>query len=111
MFRHVVLWRFDDDSDDARNRELAIHVKAGLEEMAYEVHGLRTIDVHIDPARNGSSNADVFLDAVFEDRDVYRDFLESPRYIAIKKILDSCMEERMCMDFEEEPEDDALLDK
>ena len=108
MFRHVVLWRFEDEDDSARNREHAIQIKAGLEELVYEVHGVRKIDVHIDPVRSGDAGADMFMDSLFENRAAYLAFLESPRYVAMRKLLDSCVGERLDMDFEEDPEEGEL---
>ncbi len=102
MFRHVALWKFDDDSDPGRDRECAITVKAGLEELAYEVHGIVSVDVHIDPARTPTGNADLFLEAEFEDRDAFRDYLDHPRRKAVLALLAERAEERLCMEFEEE---------
>lgn len=102
MFRHVALWKFAEDSEPGRIRELAITAKAGLEELPYEVHGLLTLDVHIDPAHTPTSDADVFMEAVFEDRDAYKDYLDNPRRKAILDVIMEVAEERLCMDFEEE---------
>lgn len=105
MFRHVALWKFDDESTPGRNRENAIKIKAGLEELAYELHGIQQIDVSIDPARVPTCNADILLECVFENRDAYRAYLEHPRHLAVRRLIDSCTEEFLCMDFEaEEPE-------
>lgn len=107
MFRHVALWKFDDDSEPGRNRECAITVKAGLEELVYEVHGLLSVDVHIDPARTPTGNADILLDAAFENREAFRAFLDHPRRRAMLDIVAEWAEERLCMDFEEQ--DNELL--
>lgn len=100
MFRHVAMWRFDEDDAPGLRRENAIKIKAGLEELAYEVHGITEIDVWIDPLRATGSNADIFLECVFEDREAYEDFLEHPRLKAAMKLIEACTEERLSMDFE-----------
>lgn len=108
MFRHVVLWKFPEDSAPSRNRENAIKIKAGLEELVYEVHGILKIEVYIDPVRGTTSVADIFMDSVFEDRDAFDDYLSHPRHLAVKELVDSCVEERLSMDFMEEPESEPL---
>ena len=105
MFRHVVMWKFDDEHTPGQLRENAIKIKAGLEELAYEVHGLVSIDVHIDPVRGGNSDADVMLDSCFENRDAFHAYLEHPRHKAVEKLIDACAEESLCMDFEDEEDD------
>lgn len=105
MFRHVAMWKFEDEDTPGVNRENAIHIKAGFEELAYEVHGILKIDVCIDPVRPTDHSADIFLECLFEDRDAFQDFLEHPRRLALLKLVNSCTEARLCMDFEaEEPE-------
>ena len=105
MFRHVALWKFADD-EPGPNREHAIKVKTALEETAYEIHGLVRVDVHIDAVKTSASNADIFMECVFEDRDAFRSFLDSSRYKAVKELLDDVVGERLAMDFEDAPEDD-----
>lgn len=100
MFRHVIMWKFADEDDPGQNRANAI--KAGLEELVYEVHGLDSIDVHIDPVRTTVSDADILLDSRFESREAFENYLVHPRHQAVKTLIDSCTEERLCMDFEEE---------
>ena len=102
MLRHVTMWKFADDDDPGENRANAITIKAGLEELAYEVHGLVSIDVYIDPARTTVSNADILLDSRFESREAFESYLVHPRHLAVKKLIDACTEEKLCMDFEEE---------
>lgn len=100
MFRHVAMWRFDEDAAPGLNRENAIKIKAGLEELAYEVHGITEIDVWIDPARGAGSTADILLECVFEDREAYDEYLEHPRLKAVLKLIESSTEECLSMEFE-----------
>ena len=107
MLKHVAMWKFADDSTPGLNRENAIKIKAGLEELAYEVHGLLEIDVQIDPVRAADGNADILLECLFEDREAYHGYLENPRLRAIDKLLEACTEECLRMDFE--PEETELM--
>ncbi len=103
MYRHVVLWKFDEGHTPGQLRENAIKIKAGLEELAYEVHGVASIDVRIDPVRDGGGDgADIMLESCFETRDAFRDYLRHPRHRAVEKLLDGCTRECLHLDFEEE---------
>jgi Stress responsive A/B Barrel Domain. len=108
MFRHVAMWEFEDDDDPVLNRENAIKIKAGLEELVYEVHGLIELDVHIDPAKTFTANADILMESVFDNREAYRAYLEHPRRKAIAELIDSCTGTFLCMDFEEEHDSEIL---
>ncbi len=114
MFRHVAMWRFSDEFTPGQLRENAIKIKAGLEELAYEVHGLVSVDVHIDPARVGADGggedcADIMADACFERRDAYEKYLEHPRRRAMEKLIEACTEKCLSMDFEDSEEEDDLI--
>ena len=105
MFRHVAMWQFEEDSPEGLNREHAIKIKAGLEELVYEVHGIQQIEVYIDPIRVPTCNADILLECVFENRAAYHAYLEHPRHLAVRELIDSCTANFMCMDFDAaEPE-------
>ncbi len=111
MFRHVAMWKFNDEFTPGQLRENAIKIKAGLEELAYEVHGVVSIDVHIDPLRGGDDEeeADIIVDSCFEHRDAYEDYLEHPRHKAMEKLVEACAGESLRMNFEDAEEDDDLI--
>ena len=100
MFKHVAMWEFEDDDDPLLNRENAIKIKAGLEELVYEVHGLKAIDVHIDRAKTPTANADILMESVFDNRDAYHAFIEHPRRKDVARLIESCTGKFLCMDFE-----------
>ncbi len=114
MFRHAAMWRFNDEFTPGQLREDAIKIKAGLEELAYEVHGVISIDVHIDPVRAGGAEeegdrADIMVDCCFEHRAAFRAYLEHPRHKAMEKLIESCTVGCLAMDFEDEEEEDDLI--
>ncbi len=111
MFRHVAMWKFHDEFTPGQLRENAIKIKAGLEELAYEVHGVVSIDVYIDPVRGGEDEdgADIMVDSCFERRAAYEDCLKHPRHRAMEKLLEACAGETLSMSFEDEEEDDDLI--
>ncbi len=102
MFRHVAMWTFEDDDDPSQNRQDAIKIKAGLEELVYEIHGLQRLDVHIDPAGTPTGTADMMMECEFENSEAYRAFLENPRRKAMFALVEATAGEYLCMDFEEE---------
>lgn len=116
MFRHVALWKFTDDCTPGERREEAIKIKAGLEELAYEVHGVLSIDVHIDPVREDNDEdedrpweADILADCRFENRDAFRAYLEHQRRKAVETLIEACAEQCLAMDFEGGENEDNLI--
>ncbi|MCC8180973.1 MAG: Dabb family protein [Planctomycetes bacterium] len=103
MLKHIVLWRYADDLDEAENRENAIKIKAGVEELRYEVDGVVALDVHIQPLAMPGGSADMCLEGIFASRDAFRAFLAHPRYIRMREFIGDCTQDRMCMDFELPP--------
>lgn len=106
MFRHVAMWRFSDEFTPGQLRESAIKIKAGLEELSYEVHGVLSIDVHIDPVND---DADIMVDSSFDSREAFRAYLGHPRHKAMEKLIEACTEDCLSMDFEDEEEEDDLI--
>ena len=104
MFRHIVMWKFADDSDPGLNRENAIKIKTALEEFEFLVHGAVKIEVHIDPLRLPSSDADILLDSVFESHEAYEAYRDHPNFRLVLELVESCTEERLGMDFKMEDE-------
>jgi hypothetical protein len=94
------MWKFEDDCDPGLNRQSAIKIKAGLEELAYIVHGVARIDVCIDPLPV-TSDADIALDAAFETREALEAFLDHEATRALDDMIKSCTDERMCTDCRE----------
>jgi hypothetical protein len=115
MFRHLAMWKFNDETSAGKLREDAIKIKAGLEELAYEVHGVLSIDVCIDPVRDAEDDegdgcgADITADCLFDHREAYRAYLEHPRHKAVEKLIDACTEKCLFMDFEEEDGEEDLI--
>ena len=93
------MWKFDEDSDAVLNRENAIKIKAGFEELAYLLHGVTAIEVHIDPLKTSVGNADILLYAVFESRSAFEEFLRDPRRKSLKEFAEECTSDMLCMDF------------
>lgn len=102
MFRHVALWKFADGDSPGLNRQNAIKIKALLEELVYEVHGLVRLDVYIDAVHSDLAKADIYMESVFESREAFRNYLEHPRRQAAAELIEDCTDEFLCMDFEEE---------
>lgn len=100
MLKHIVLWKFADDDDEAKRRQNAITIKAGLEELRYEAEGIVSLEVHIAPLALPTCDADICLEAVFVSRDAFRAYLAHPRHVMVRDFITNCTEDRMCMDFE-----------
>ncbi len=103
MFKHVAMWKFADVDDPGANRVNAINIKAALEELVYEVHGLLEVEVCIEPIDahpDRSDSADIYMECLFENREAYDDFLKHPHLLAADKLIRFCTGERLAMTFE-----------
>lgn len=78
IFRHVVMFRWDDRSTIVQ-RERAI---AGLKAFAEEVRDLGTLSIGVD-AGVADGNFDALVIADFDDRDAYLAYADDPRHKAM----------------------------
>ncbi len=99
MIRHVVMWNYDDECSPVENRENAIKIKSGLEDLRYAVEGVVSLNVYIDPL--DSSNADIMLDSLFVDAEALAAYQEHPKHQRLAAFLRDCTTNRMCLDYEE----------
>ena len=99
MVRHVILWKMKADLTNEESNRVKSDIKRELEALKGVIPGLLEIFVGTDPLE--TSNADLFLDSLFEDRDALAVYADHPAHVKIKDdLVVPNVQERMCMDFE-----------
>lgn len=101
MIRHIILWQLKDEMSEAQKQERRRKVKAGLEELAGQIPGMRQI--HVVTERLPGSNVDMMLDCSFETIEALEGYRVHPAHVAVaEKEIRPFYQMRLCMDFDEE---------
>jgi hypothetical protein len=95
MVKHIILWKL---KEEYNNEEIKLGIKEGLESLKGVIPGLLEIKVQTEAL--GSSNADVLLYSVFENKEALCAYAVHPEHV---KVADEKVrpftEIRLCMDF------------
>ena len=99
MVKHMILWELDDTLNTQEKERIKTEIKEGLEGLMGKIPGLLEIHVHKDGL--ASSNADLMLDASFEDEAALKIYAKHPEHV---KVADDKVrpytKTRMCLDYE-----------
>lgn len=99
MVRHVILWQLKEELSQQEKEQVKAGIKEGLEALQGKIPGLLEIHVHKDGL--ASSNADLMLDASFEDEAALNVYAKHPEHV---KVADDKVrpytKTRMCLDYE-----------
>ncbi|MBQ5321426.1 MAG: Dabb family protein [Oscillospiraceae bacterium] len=97
MVKHIILWKL---KEEYNNEEIKLGIKEGLENLKGVIPGLLEIKVQTEVL--GSSNADVMLYSVFENKEALGAYAVHPEHV---KVADTKVrpftETRSCIDFAE----------
>lgn len=96
MVRHVVLWTLKDELSEAEKAEAAYNIKEQLYDLQDIIPGIVEFFVHTD--KLDSSDADIFLDSTFEDRESLEDYQTHPEHLKVKKYISKVVSSRKCID-------------
>lgn len=100
MVKHIILWKLRDIYSDEEKKNIKAGIKAGLEGLAGQIQGLTDIKVRTEGL--AGSNADLMLDATFENAEALQGYSTHPKHI---EVADGKVRPytavRMCMDYEE----------
>ena len=99
MVRHVILWKMKEELDAEESRKAKADIKRELEALKGVIPGLLEINVGTEPLE--TSNADLFLDSLFEDEAALAVYAVHPAHVKVKdELVVPNVRTRMCMDFE-----------
>ena len=99
MVRHVILWNMKETLSDEECRKVKNDIKEALEAVKGVIPGLLEINVATDPL--DTSNADLLLDSLFEDKDALAVYADHPAHVKVKdELVVPNVRSRVCMDYE-----------
>ncbi|MCR5367699.1 MULTISPECIES: Dabb family protein [Eubacterium] len=99
MVKHVILWTLKDELSPEEKAQVKKGIKEGLEGLKCRVPGIVDIKVNI----NGlaSSNADLMLDSLFENKEALDAYAVHPAHVAVAdEKVRPYTKIRSCLDFE-----------
>ena len=99
MVRHVILWNMKETLSDEECRKVKNDIKEALEALKGVIPGLSEINVATDPL--DTSNADLMLDSLLEDKDALAVYADHPAHVKVKdELVVPNVRSRVCMDYE-----------
>lgn len=99
MVRHVIIWNMKETLSDEECRKAKNDIKEALEALKGVIPGLLEINVATDPL--DTSNADLLLDSLFEDKDALAVYADHPAHVKVKdELVVPNVRSRVCMDYE-----------
>ena len=99
MVKHVIVWTLKDEYSAEEKENIKKGIKEGLEGLKGKIPGLVDIKVNI----NGlaSSNADLMLDSLFENKEALDAYAVHPAHVAVAdEKVRPYTKLRSCLDFE-----------
>ena len=99
MFKHIVLWKLQENAGGRSRGENARLIKERFEELANMLDGLRQLEVGIDVLHTPDS-ADIVLYTEFESRAAYEAYYEHPAHKALASFIKDVRVDRRVIDYE-----------
>ncbi|HJB27627.1 MAG TPA: Dabb family protein [Candidatus Blautia faecavium] len=98
MVKHIVMWSFKEEVEEAERKEAAAKIKEGLEGLVGVVPGLLKAEVVIDPI--SSSSHDLCLISELDTPDSLKAYATNPDHVKVATFVRSVTCNRACMDYE-----------
>lgn len=99
MVKHIILWQLKDGLTAEQKVAVKNGIRESLEALLGVVPGLTAIRVYTEGL--ASSNADVMLDAAFEDEAALKAYAVHPAHVAAADgFVRPYVKQRLCLDFE-----------
>lgn len=98
MVKHIILWQLKSEYSAEEKQHIAAGIKTGLESLQGKIPGMQSISVQAEPLE--SSNADVMLEAVFDNEAALKGYGTHPEHLKIAdREVRPYYEVRICMDY------------
>lgn len=95
MVKHIILWKL---KDDCNTSEIKKNIKENLEALVGKIDGL--IELKVQTECLDSSNVDVMLYSVFENKEALNNYAIHPQHVYVAdKYVRPFTENRSCIDF------------
>lgn len=100
MIRHIVGWNYKDGLSEEQKEKNALKIKHDLEELAWNLDGIIEFYVHVEAL--ASSHRGMVLNSIFESEESLRAYQASPEHQAISSYINTVMQDKICLDYEEQ---------
>lgn len=98
MIRHIVFWRLNGETLDARQAQAA-DIKAALEGLNGQIPGLIHMEVGVDFSR-GPDSTDIVLYSEFTSRQALAAYHDHPAHLKVAPLVKAARCERRVADYE-----------
>jgi hypothetical protein len=99
MFKHIVIWKLQDEAGGRTKAENAALIKERFEEMANMLDGLQHLEVGIDVLHTEAS-ADVVLYMEFDSKAAHDAYQEHPAHKSLASFIGGVRLTRQVIDYE-----------
>lgn len=97
MIRHIVFWRLNGETPEARQAQAAA-IKAGLEGLNGKIPGLIHLEIGEDFSR-GPDSTDIVLYSEFTSREALAAYHDHPEHLRVAPLVKAARCERRVGDF------------
>ncbi|MEY8391677.1 Dabb family protein [Lachnospiraceae bacterium] len=99
MVKHIILWKLKDGYSKEQMKHIKLEIKENLEGLKGKIPGL--IDIKVITEGLAGSNADLMLDASFDNEEALKLYAVHPAHVTVADgKVRPYTAERNCMDFE-----------
>ncbi|HAQ61293.1 TPA: stress responsive protein [Candidatus Delongbacteria bacterium] len=101
MVKHIVMWKMKKDKGSAQSAMNALEIKKKLERLTSTIIEIKDLEVGMNFS-NADRAFDVVLYTEFNTKRDFEHYLSHPEHIKVKAFIDSVIEERAIVDFEDD---------
>lgn len=98
MIKHVVLFKFKSDIQEAEKAEKLLSIKASLEQLRNSIDELLFIEIGINS--NPSEAYDLALISEFQTWDDLKTYVAHPEHQKVGAVIRQILDQRACVDYE-----------
>ena len=100
MYKHLVLWKLKDPTDDMTKSDLATEVKRRLDTLPGIISEIKEYEVGINIGTYGASFFDVGLISSFEDEEAFKRYCVYSEHDAVVAYIQSVTTAEEIVDYE-----------
>lgn len=99
MVKHIVMWKIKKDHGAAESAMNALEMKKRLERLTSSIFEIKDLEVGMNFS-NSDKSYDIVLYTEFDSKKDLAHYLNHPEHIRVKQYIDSVVEDRAVVDFE-----------
>jgi excinuclease UvrABC helicase subunit UvrB len=99
MIKHIVLFKFKEELQDAEKDRKLKTIKSALEDLTKKVEALNKMEVGINC--NPNEKYDMALTSEFASMEGLEKYASHPDHLEVAAVIREILDERACVDYEE----------